>query len=219
MISTITLLGTILWGILMFAGGPPAGSFDDALAKAIRLDPMFYLTYLNAAFLVTIPAVILMTLLSLYCQDVLPRWTSLMGLIFVPIYGVLNLFAYLSQITLIPALVEMYHQADTRIMAEALLMLTLQESPGSAVAFFNGLAYSILGIPSIIYGIGLFRFGGKVLRVGAIMLTLNGAACILGVFGSLFNLPVLSFGTVIGGGLFFLALLPMTWTFFVGGSK
>ncbi len=128
----------------------------------------------------------------------------------------MNLLVYLSQITLVPQLVEMHQQAETRAAAEALLRVAIQDLPGSTVGFFNGLAYGILGIPSIIFGIELARRSSTSLRVGGILLALNGVACITAVAGSLLDLAPLEFGSVLGGGLFLLALFLLTWGFFKG---
>jgi hypothetical protein len=214
LVSLITLLGTTLWVVLMLAGGVPPAAFDAALARVSSPGVLFYLTYLNAALLVTIPATILMALLYTYCKPCLPDWAGRMAVIFVPVYCTLNLFAYLSQVTLVPLLADLHAQPQYSAAAEVLLRLTIQDLPGSVVGFFNGLAYAILGIPSIIFGIGLARRPGAALRVGGTLLALNGAACILGVAGFLAKIPALGFGTVAGGGLFFLALFPLTWAFF-----
>ena len=213
-LSLLTLLGTVLWLVLMIAGGVPPATFEGVLAKVSRLDALFYLTYLNAAFLVTIPATLLMAALYPMCRPYLPEWAALDGLVFVPVYSVLNLFAYLSQVTLVPLLVELHQQAVYQAAAEMLLRLAIQELPGSMVAFFNGLAYGILGIPSIIFGLGLYRKGGRAFRSGGILLALNGAACILGVAGALLQNALLGLGTMAGGALFLLALIPLAWGFF-----
>lgn len=215
----IALLGTLLWIVLMFAGGMPPETFAQALAKAARLDMVFYLTYLNAALLVTLPAIVLMILLYAFCKPVLPEWAAWTGVIFVPIYGVMNLFAYLSQVSLVPQLVELSRQPGTRLLAESLLRLALQEAPGSTVGFFNGLAYAILGIPSIIFGLALFKRSQITSKWGGSLLALSGLASILGIVGALTGIAVLKFGVVLGGGLYFLALPPLAWTFFKEDKK
>ena len=214
-LTLIVLLGTILWLVLMVASGVPE-TFEAALEKVTRQGLLYNLVYLNAAFLVTLPVTLWMALLYANCRHRLPEWAAWIGLICVPVYGTLNLLVYLSQITLVPQLVEMHQQAETRAAAEALLRVAIQDLPGSTVGFFNGLAYGILGIPSIIFGIELARRGSTSLRVGGVLLVLNGVACITAVAGSLLGLAPLEFGSVLGGGLFLLALFPLTWAFFTG---
>lgn len=210
--ALICLLGTVLWLVLMIAG-KPADGFAMALAKALHPNVLFYLTYLNAAVLVTVPATLLMAGLYTYCKGSISDVAALAGLVFTPVYAVFNLLAYLSQITVVPVLVELYNLPESRPFAEVLLRLTLQEVPDSAMGFINGLAYAVLGIPSIVFGIALYHRGG-LLRAGGVLLALNGVACLLGFGGMLFKIPGLDLGIVIGGGLFLLALIPLTWGLF-----
>jgi hypothetical protein len=213
-ISLVCLVGTAFWIVLMIAGMASAGpqdTFEQVLAYVSRLDILFYLAYINAAFLVTVPAILLMTGLYNYCKSVLPAWSRL-GAVFVPIYGTMNLFAYLSQISIVPALVHLRQTPDYEAICDVLLRLTIQQWPESAVTFFNGLAYAILGIPSIIFGIALSKHQ-RPQRIAGALLALNGVACILGIVGWLVGSDLLGSGTLIGGVLYLLALPFMIWHF------
>lgn len=103
--------------------------------------------------------------------------------------------------------------ADTALL---LLQQSLQLLPGSVVGFFNGLAYAILAIPSIIFGLALTKGTGRALQISGWLLLLNGGACILGIIGYLTGNVLLSFGTILGGAIFWLALFPLTFTFLRG---
>lgn len=211
LLSLVCLMLTALWLGLLIADMATAGSLDTfelVAAHAARLHGLFYATYLNAALL-TVAAVALFAALHAWLEPTAPGWIAV-GLVFVPIYGTLNLVAYLSQVTLVPALVMLGADPRYAEAAELLLHLTLQAWPASAMAFFNGLAYGILGIPSILYGTLLWRRPGA-LRWGGLLLALNGAACILGVIGALAGSALLAQGVMIGGVLFLLALLPLVW--------
>ena len=213
-LSLTCLVGSILWLALMIAGIAGAGAldtFDQVLAHVSKLDTLFYLSYLNAAFLVTIPAILLMTGLYVYCKPVNPAWMVL-GAAFIPIYGAMNLFAYLSQVTVVPALIELRQVAEYQAACDVLLRLTIQEWPGSGMAFFNALAYGILGIPSIVFGIALVKHQHPQ-KWGGVLLALNGAACIPGVIGSLTGNSLLRSGVMLGGLLFILALFTLSWSF------
>jgi hypothetical protein len=118
-------------------------------------------------------------------------------------------------VTLVPALFDLRANLRTLETADILLRLTLQSWPASAVAFFNGLAYAILGIPSILFGLLLWKYPGA-LRWGGLLLALNGAACIMGVIGFLTGSALLSQGVMIGGMLFLLALFLISWAFLMG---
>lgn len=216
LLSLICLVLTGLWIGLLIAdvasAGPPE-TFEQVAAHAARLHGLFYATYLNAALL-TVAAVALFAALHAWLKPTAPGWIAV-GLVFVPIFGTLNLVAYLSQVTLVPALVTL--RADPRYAeaAELMLRLTLQAWPASAMAFLNGLAYAILGIPSMLYAVLLWRRGGA-LRWAGLLLALNGAACILGVIGFLIGSALLAQGVMIGGVLFLLALLPLGWGLWKG---
>ena len=67
----------------------------------------------------------------------------------------------------------------------------------------------MLSIPPIIFGVWMFRRTPPLKLTGA-LLALNGAVCILGVVGFLTRSDLLGLGTVAGGVLFLLALIPMS---------
>jgi hypothetical protein len=209
-ISLLTLLVTVLWLVFMIwgiASAGPLNTFDEVLMYVSRPTALFFLSYLNAA-LVTLLATAWMAGLYSLCKTVVPQW-ALVGLLFVPVYCTFNLFSYLSQVTVVPVLIELRQMAQYSDICELLLRLMIQQWSGSAVAVFNNLAYAILGIPSIIFGIGLWRLP-RPQRLGGFLLAANGAACILGFAGILLRSPWLSNGSVLGGVLFLLALIPIS---------
>ena len=219
LLSLTCLVLTALWvGLLIadMASAGPLETFEQVAAHASHLHGLFYATYINAALL-TLAAIAFFAALYAWLKPAAPGW-AVIGLAFVPIYGAFNLAAYLSQVTLVPALVSLRLDPLYTPAADALLRLTLQAWPGSAIAFFNGLAYGILGIPSILYGLLLQRRGGA-LRWGGLLLVLNGAACILGVIGSLVGSALLSQGVMIGGILFLAAMFPLAWGFWKEGNS
>ena len=85
----------------------------------------------------------------------------------------------------------------------------IQAWPGSAIGILNGLAYAILGIPSIVFGLLLIR-GSAMIRAAGVLLVLNAIACFAGPIGLVAGIKVLEMGTVVGGFLFLLALFPLT---------
>ena len=92
-ISLICLVVTTLWLALFIYGVASKGTvetFEQALVSVVKLDALFYLTYVNAA-LVTLSATLLFACLYVYCKLTAPEWSA-MGLVFVPVYSVLNLF-------------------------------------------------------------------------------------------------------------------------------
>jgi hypothetical protein len=212
---TLSLLALLLflltagWLGLFIAGTAAAGpieTLEQALAVAVRQEPAFVFSYLNAALL-TMVAVALFAGLYSNLRDEAPGWTQV-ALVFVPIYGVFALTAYLSQLTLVPSLLGWMDDPDTAGAARLLLAQAMQNLPGSFINFLNNLAYGLLGIPSIIFGMLLAR-KGPLLKAAGVLLILNGIACILGVAGILAGSELLSWGSVVGGVFFLLALPPL----------
>jgi hypothetical protein len=209
-LSLITLVVTAIWLILLIAGTASAGpldTFERVLVYVSRLDALFYLTYLNAALIVVAATALFCDLYRRY-REAAPDWT-LVGLIFVPVYAAFNLFAYLSQIGIVPSLVALRQRPEYQAAADLLLRQVIQQWPESGVAFFNALAYAVLGIPSIVFRLLMFREKSPLKAAGA-LLALNGVACILGIVGFLARSAPLSLRTLAGGVLFLLALVPMS---------
>lgn len=209
-LTLLTLIFSVLWLVFLIismASAGPLDTFDRVLAHVSRGGVLFTLTYVNAA-LVTLSAAAFFAALYQAVRHAMPT-RALVGLIFLPVYCAINLFVYLSQITIVPGLVGGLNQPESAQAARLLLAQLIQEWPASGAAFFNNLAYAILAIPSIIYGVALAREPGA-LRVGGAMLALNGVACIIGVIGMLLNAGPLSTGSLVGGVLF-IASLPFLY--------
>ena len=213
-LSFMTLISVTFWLVLLIwdlATAGPLVSFEQVLAHIGKADWKYYFTYLNAGIF-TSCVIALMAGLYGYCHLSTPEW-SIVGLVFVPVYGTINLFAYLSQITLVPSLLK---AASDPVMANSAFLLLQQSTqilPGSTIGFFNGLAYAFLGIPSIIFGWTLTLSNIRPLRMSGWLLLINGISCILGLFGNLIDSDILSLGTVLGGAIFWLSLFPMTYVF------
>ena len=204
-LALITLLFSVLWLALLIADMATAGpldSFEQILAHAGG-GPLYYLTYLNAA-LVTLSATAFFAALYRFVQRSTPLG-SLVGLMFLPAYTAINLFVYLSQITIVPNLIGASKEPGLEPAASLMLSQLIQAWPESGAAFFNNLAYALLGIPSILFGMVLWR-SSRALRWGGLLLVLNGIACIVGVVGMLLGSRFLAGGSVVGGVLFIIAL-------------
>lgn len=218
-LSIICLLGTVLWLALMIAGLAGAGpldTFDLMVNHVSQGGTVFHLTYANAAVL-TVMVVMLFAGLYLHYKSAAPFW-ALAGVIFVPVYGLLNLVVYLSQITVVPQFLQLSTVPESQSMALFFLQQTIQQWPGSAAAVLNNLAYAVLGIPSIIFGVLMFQERGLT-RAGGILLVLNGAACSAGFVGIALQSALLSNGSMVGGVLFLFALVCMSLGYGAGAWK
>jgi len=208
--SLITLILTAVWLVLLIIGVSskgPVDTFEEAVAAVAEPDALFYLTYTNAT-LVTLSVVALFAALHTYFHASDPQ-ASTIALAFAPIYGALNLLVYGSQIAVIPRLLVFQRMAVYEPTASLLIGQIVQGWSGSAIAALNSLAYAILAIPSLIFGALLLR-QNRLMQVAGALLALNGVACIIGLGGSLLQNRLLEMGTLAGGVLFLLALIPLS---------
>ncbi len=209
-LSLATLLATLLWLVLLIfsmSSTGPIETREQALGFAAQGGVLFTLTYINAA-IITLLATALFTGLYGLLRTAIPAAVRI-AVVFLPAYTAMNLFVYLSQMAVVPRLLAL--QADPQYGAAAALLAAqmIQMWPGSLVAFVNNLAYAILGIPSIIFGGGLIRVGG-IMRSAGLLLVLSGIASIIGLIGLMAANSSLQLGSIAGGGLFLLALFPLT---------
>jgi hypothetical protein len=196
-------LGWVATMIISAASGGGDGSYESALALEGRLDFLHAFTYINAAFITLVNASWL-ALLTRACRPFLGEWAEALNSVFIPVYATLNLVVYLSQVSLVPLLIEMTKQPELQAAAELGLRLSLQQYNGSAIAFFNVLAYAINGLPSILLGAALFRHSRGLARAGAAFLLVSGLACWQGLGEALMGWSPT--GVVVGGFLFAVAL-------------
>jgi len=215
----LCLLFTVLWLILMILSVSmtgPVNSFEQAVSSVVDTGILFQLSYINAVF-VTITTTIFFVFLYNYCNSLDKDW-SLIGFIFIPVYCILNLIVYFSQITVIPRLIALMNEPKYSEAYQVILGQFIQGWSGSAVSVFNQLAYAILGIPSIIFGVLLIK-SNRLSTLGGRLLTLNGISCIIGVIGTVANNRVLAIGSVVGGALFLFALIALVWSCANGTDK
>jgi len=206
--SLVLAVLTFLWVALLIKTVSKYKNFDvqdNAIAYAHKRDKLYYLSYINVG-LITIAATILCAGLYLFFKDASPVW-SFVAVIFVPVYCILNLFSYLSQIAILPRLLKTRKPDGS---TDPLIAQMIQMYPGSIVSILNILAYAVLGIPSIIFGV-LMLGEGTVMAIAGVLLLLNGVACIIGFAGQNSRVAV---GALIGGALFAFSLIQMTIAFF-----
>jgi len=202
-ISALCLIVTVVWLALLIYGIALNGAVEtreQALDLVSERGALFTLTYVNAT-LVTLTATALFAGLSVDLGSDASLWAAIGG-VFVPVYSLLNLAVYLSQITIVPRLVALRPESDL------LLAQLVQQWNGSAISMLNNLGYAVLGIPSIIFGWLLAR--RRSLPVTGVLLALNGVACIVGIIGIAAGSEVLSLGSLVGGVLFLAALVPLS---------
>lgn len=213
-VSLFCLIFTALWlafMILYMSKIGPIDTLEQAIDSVANPGWLFYLSYVNVVIL-TISVTILFAGLYLYCKPIEPE-LSIIGIIFVPVYCVLNLFSYFSQITIVPRLLTYQTIADHNTESKILLGLMIQLWGDSAVWVFNNLGYAILGISSMAFGLALLN-KGKFAKVSGILLILNAIACIAGIIGIAAGNKIIGMGSTVGGVFFIIALVFLSLMFF-----
>ncbi len=194
-LALFTVVILVLWVVLMILSGMQMQAdwaAKDYLNYAREQNPVFVLNYLNAG-LFTALVIVLFGCLYLLVKNEYPV-LALVGLLFIPVYGTLNLLVYLGQVTILPLV------ANGSASQEAALQW-MQLYPGSPIGMVNGLAYALLGISSVLYALTIIG-RGKMGQITAWLLIVNTVLCLLGPIGVMTGNSLLTLGTVAGGIVF-----------------
>ena len=206
-VSLTCFILTMIWLILYISMTQDMGEFTTLfeLLTALASPGWMYYAQYSIVSLGTVCVVVLFSGVNHISRQYQPT-TAAVAQPFVPFYATLALLVYLSQITLVPQLLEIPDHYQDGTYANTVLMLSLQLWPSSALAFFNMLAYAFLAVPSLVYG-GIFLRYIPTLHWGGMLLILNGIACLIGFLGHILHLEWLAAGTLLGGVFFALATL------------
>lgn len=206
--AIILVILTILWVVLTaisLSGIDRTWSNSEYVIWVAYPDIWFTANYVNVTIL-TILVVAFFAFMYHYLKKD-HKCRALAGLIFVAIYGIINVICYSIQISVVPTIARSaIENPDDMLLASELI----QANSHSLIGFLNGVAYAILGIPSIIYGLMLLR---KSKKLSGFFLLLNGISCIIGLAGYILNNAVIALGIMIGGILFLLSLIFMSIEF------
>jgi len=206
-LTLLVALMTTVWVILLIvsqAGAPPPETLAKRVALIRNQGALHTANYLNAGLL-TLANVALFAGFVSYTWETDRLW-SVVTLAFVPVYGAFNTLVYLSQVFVVPGLIQMHASPETSALAEVLLGLVVQDWAPSAAAFVNLLAYAVLGIPSILLGWLLPRKNAR-LRLGAILLAASGVLSLVALVGLGVQNAALMSMTLVSGFLYLVALL------------
>jgi hypothetical protein len=209
-LALIVTIATYIWvtGVLLdvILNGS-VDTFEHAIAYVSNPNILFYVNYMNVSLLTIFTSMLFASIYE-YFKKSLYIWATI-GILFVPIYCTLNLIAYLSQITIVPRVLELADTVEYQTSAQLLAGLLVQNWDGSAISVINLLAYALLGIPSIIYGSALLMVD----RIGSIagsLLVLSGAASILAFVGVILQNSTLASMTLVSGFIYAVALIFIT---------
>jgi hypothetical protein len=206
--SIILLIQTVIW--LVFTGlsmsqVESTWTYTDYVKWASNPDVFFIGNYINATLL-TITAIVLFAFLYDFLKNKYGSY-ALSGFVFIPIYGVINIICYSTQISVVPLIASASLDSPDKIYFASQF---IQANNQSVIGFLNGMSYAILGIPSIIYGFLLFK---ELKKSSGVLISLNGVFCIVGIIGIIIENSILSMGIMIGGVIFMGGLIAMTFEF------
>ena len=208
-LSWIAFALSIIWVALMLLSIPGEGdmiSLQDFINYLNGAGILFDMNYLNAGMLTFAVSILFAALFAFYKdKDLL---CSSIAFVFVPVYAMLNLTVYFSQVAVIPAFVEMHQVSKYAASSELWIAMLSQLWPGSLFGFLNAMAYALLGVSSITFG-RLMLKQIIILRWAGIMLIVNGFLCILGFAGTFTGSEILSLGLMAGAVFFMIALVLM----------
>jgi hypothetical protein len=195
----------------------PIETYEQALAFATERHWIFYgFTYVNAMLLTIIGTIIYAGLYAFLRRDD-PLWAAI-GFVFAPMYGLIALGSYLSQLVVIPRLIEMLAIPEYHAAVTVLLHQMIQMWPNSSLYQFDQFSYAIGGITGMIFGVLLYRHSQPMRWAGG-LLALSGATGPLIAVGVIAGLPQLvTVPSMLGGILAMPAYILLGLAFLRNGS-
>jgi hypothetical protein len=213
-LAVTTLALTSSWLVLPISDQAAPGSLvttEQVLEHIREPDAAYFAIYTVAGFLIVSTTRLFAGLYGLFRQ--IAPLAALCGVIVELVYTSVNLLVYFSRITIVPALIAQQELVHSPMLVMPLYQL-VHQAPNPSAAFVNGLAYAVLGIPSILFGRILWRLGrhtGQVLQVSAgLLLALSGVLTMAGFTAPFFESVLLDMGLVAGGAVFWIALIPLS---------
>jgi len=204
-ISLLLLLIWIIPTVFLMQQIKPTWTDFDFLTWSSQPD-IFYLTYFIIATLITIMSVVLFTFIYIYISQ-MNKCYAVLGMIFIPIYGILNLIGYSIQISVVPSIATKALSTSENILFASQLIMS---NAFSIIDFISGLAYFTLGIPSIIYGYILMK---NLKKKSGFSLLISGILHIIGIIGYMLQNEILTAGTFLGVVVFIIVLVFLIFEF------
>ncbi|MHA2226718.1 MAG: hypothetical protein ACXAC8_16015 [Candidatus Hodarchaeales archaeon] len=212
MIVLIDIISVSFWAISIVLDTFSTGSIntlDEAFNHVSNQTFFFFLNYINGVIFTLTTTVLFVGFYLHFHMKTRSPWL-LLGLIFVPIYSLMNLFAYGSQITIIPMLLPLLEVTEYQNVIKVVILMLTQVYPGTIVNTINLAAYGILAIPSIIFARELMKQLQRAKKISGIILGLNGISCIVSILALvLLILPLAMISSMFGGFLTLMSLIPL----------
>ena len=115
---------------------------------------------------------------------------SLIGIMFVPIYAVLNIIIYSSQISIVPDIARHINLEGNALLDHWVFQM-IQSTYGTIFSKINAFAYAILGIPSLCFAAAIRR-KDRMGKIAALLLTTYALFCTFAFIGTGFDIKPLS---------------------------
>lgn len=205
--STLTWLLTMVWCKATMANTSEQINYVQWVMK---FNTSFIICYLNATVLTVLCLALFWVLFQIFSK--FNRAASEIALFFLLIYGTVNLVVYISQFVVLPLLAHNIFKTDLLPDDIDMIYNWIQIAPGAKMARANAMAYAILGIPSIVFGLLIIKHA-RTGKTGGWLLIVNAMFCIAGVIGIYINNNILQIGTVVGGVIFMVAVF-FIWQMF-----
>jgi hypothetical protein len=212
--AAFTFFFVSIWVVIMIIDLPGEGQiseFEDVYAYVSKLSFGYFLTYVSATFFTLSTLVLFICLFQIYKGE--HPQGAFIAIFFVPVYAALNTIVYFSQVIFVPKLIELHEVTSQQEVANFALQQFIQLNPDSFMAFINGMAYAILGIPSVIFGLIMIN-KRRMMKIAGILILLSGILSFIGIIGNAINNAILNKGVVISGFVFWLALIPLCISFY-----
>ncbi len=210
-LSLVLLALLFIWGLTTIALYTQVGKGVSELEYVqyiMKTTPLFVISYVNASLITVVVVFFFFILFSVYKAK--HRVVSMAAFVFVLVYGLINLFVYVSQYVYLPGLSHRLFETNLAPVDITSVYNWIHLAPGSTVGLWNSIAYALLGIPSLIFGIFLMRdklYG----RTAAYLLFANALFCLLGFVGVYYSIRVLGYGLILGGLFFTAAVFYVFW--------
>ena len=164
-------------------------------------DIMYRIVFISMTVMTALTVALLISFF-MYFYEKSKIW-SIIAVMFVPVYGAMNIFSYSIQIAMVPSMSAhaLYTSGDISFVLQ-LLVITLGRY--TVVGLINQIATTLLAIPSIIFGYMLIKDSKK---ISGFLLVIHGVLCSFGIIGYLAQIPVLAIGDTVGGITYVIGLL------------
>lgn len=210
--SLAVIITTSIWILLMALDESVTGtdSIESKISAIKNSGLLFYINYFNAS-LITVFTTVFFSICYLVVKNLNSKY-AITGIIFLPIYSAGNLVSYLSQILVVPGIIDLFETSKNPGVQKLFLELMIHTFPGSMIEMLNSFSYAVLGIPSILFAVVLFRNYEKT-KTGSFLLGISGLLSLLSFIGIAAGIKDAAVLSIIGGAIFLIGMIFLSFRF------